>query len=197
MKKMYAVVVVLITVGLVVSIISILSIFSSPQTISEGFENGLEEWVADADVPQDPNNPGQPVEWHINRTAKVSRSGQYSLELSIDGRQDDGTIWIERKIETQKNAKKQITVSFYFYSEKESFNTIASICAYVGVRNPEVEENFSIIGSANEVVGWKRYSLVSDIDTGSSEEIWVALGISVRWETHMTYCIDDVKIEIR
>lgn len=197
MKKMYAVVVVPITVGLVVGIITILNISSRPQTISEGFENGLEEWAADADVPQDPNNPGQPVEWHINRTAKVSHSGQYSLELSIDGRQDDGTIWIERKIAVPRNVRINVNISFDFYSERESFNTVAAICAYAGIRNPEAEESFSVIGPANEVAGWKRYSLTASIDTGSSEEIWVALGISVRWETYMTYYVDAVEVEVR
>lgn len=197
MKKMYAVVVVPITVGLVVGIITILNISSRPQTISEGFENGLEEWAADADVPQDPNNPGQLVEWHINRTAKVSHSGQYSLELSIDGRQDDGTIWIERKIAVPRNVRINVNISFDFYSERESFNTVAAICAYAGIRNPEAEESFSVVGPANEVAGWKRYSLTASIDTGSSEEIWVALGISVRWETYMTYYVDAVEVEVR
>jgi hypothetical protein len=164
--------------------------------ISEGFENGFGDWVAEADVPLDPANPGHFVEWNITRSTDISSSGQYSLKLFMDGRQDDGTIWIERKIAVQKNVRIHVNVSFNFYSQHESFNTIAAICAYVGVRNPEAEDDFSVIGNANEVEGWKKYSLTVDIDTGSSEEIWVALGISVRWETYMTYYIDDVDIEL-
>jgi hypothetical protein len=169
---------------------------ASPQIIKEDFENGFGEWAADADVPLDPNNPGHLVEWSITRSTEVASSGQYSLKLFIDGRQDDGTIWIERKIAVKKNAKIKIDISFDLYSEQESFNTIAAICAYAGIRKPETEEYFSVIGSANEVTGWKRYSFTTDVDAGFSEEIWVALGISVRWETHMTYCIDNVEVKI-
>jgi len=171
-------------------------LYDTKQTIKEGFENGFSEWAADADMPLDPNNPGHFVEWSITRSTDIASSGQYSLKFFIDGRQDDGTIWIERKIAVRKNALINVNISFDFYSEQESFNTIAVICAYIGVRNPEFEENFSVIGSANEVAGWKRYSLAANIETGSSEEIWVALGISVRWETFMTYYIDNIEVQI-
>lgn len=168
--------------------------YSRFQTYSESFENGFGEWSADADVPEDPNNPGQPVEWHINRVTNVSHSGQYSLELFIDGRQDNGTIWIERKIGLKKRS--QVKVSFWLYNEQESFNTRAVVCAYVGAENPEVEENFYVLGSADEVAGWKNYAYTAIIDADSSGEFWVAVGISVRWETYLTYYIDDVEIEV-
>jgi len=174
------------------------SVFSYPsfQIIREDFEEGFDGWTADADIPLDPNNLGHFVEWNITRSNDVAHSGQYSLKLFIDGRQDDGTIWIERKIDVKRNSHVKIKTSFMFYSESESFNTIASICAYAGIRNPEVEENFVVLGSANEVEGWKNYNYTAYLYTGSSEEVWVAIGITVRWETYMTYYIDDVKVEI-
>lgn len=184
---------------IVIGIFSVCYLYpnTNNKVIKEGFENGLGEWIADADVPLDPNNPGHLVAWNITRSSHVASSGQYALKLFIDGWQDDGTIWIERKIAVEKNARIRVNISFDFYSEQESFNTVAAICAYAGIRNPEAEENFSVVGNADEVEGWKRYSLTANIDAGSSEEIWVALGISVRWETYMTYYIDDVEIDVR
>lgn len=169
----------------------------SRQTFKEDFENGFGEWVVDAEVPFDPNKPGNYVEWNITRSTDVASSGQYSLKLFIDGRQDDGTIWIERKIPIKKGIRIRVSMSFDFYSEYESqANTIAVICAYVGLRNPTSEEHFTVIGNANEVEGWKRYDYTIDIDTSSNEAIWVALGISVRWETYMTYYIDNIEVTI-
>jgi hypothetical protein len=171
--------------------------YNASQKIKEDFENGFGEWAIDADVPPDPNNPGHFVEWSITRSTDVASSGQYSLKFFIDGRQDDGTIWIERKVAVQKGAQIQVSLSFDFYSDHESLaNTRAVICAYAGIRKPETEEDFKVIGNANEVEGWKRYSYTANIDTGSSEEIWVALGLSVCWETHMTYYIDNVEVKI-
>jgi hypothetical protein len=91
----------------------------------------------------------------------------------------------------------KVTVSFWLYSEEESFNTIAAVVGYSGTRNPETEEDLEVLGAANQVTGWKQYSFEATVITGSSGDVWVALGISVRWETLMTYYVDDVEIIIR
>lgn len=199
MEKVYVALVVMVASALVlmVGILGFLNKSSNPQLIQESFENSFGEWSADADVPPDPNNPGYLVEWHIDRVTNVSHSGKHSLKFFIDGRQDDGTIWIERKINVKEQAQIQIKVSFWLHSEQESFNTIAVVCAYLGVENPEVEGDFSVIGTANEIAGWKNYTHLADLNTSSNGEMWIAVGISVRWETQMTYYIDDVEIEIK
>jgi hypothetical protein len=82
------------------------------------------------------------------------------------------------------------------FSEQESFNVIADVCAYAGISNPEVEADFTVLGQANKVAGWKHHTHKTTLQTGSSGEVWVAVGITVRWETGMTYNIDDVKVTI-
>jgi hypothetical protein len=37
---------------------------------------------------------------------------------------------------------------------------------------------------------------MATLETDSSGEFWVAIGISVRWETEMTYNLDDVEVTI-
>ena len=192
MKKVY--VLAALMAALIIFVISVWLLLPSPQKYSESFENGMGTWIADADVPEDPNNPGQPVEWHIRRVENPSRSGRFSLELFIDGRQDDGTIWIETKIESRRRS--QVRVSFWLYSEEQSFNTLAAICTYIGAENPEAEDDFYVLGAANEVAGWKKYEYSAVLDSSQSGEAWVAVGISVQWETYLTYYIDDVEVEI-
>ncbi|MEM3627073.1 MAG: hypothetical protein QXZ25_03495 [Candidatus Bathyarchaeia archaeon] len=194
MKKIYGFFAIVIVV---ICIIYAWHFYQNPQFLKENFEDGFGEWAPDADVPQDPNNPGHPVDWHIERVSGFAHSGRYSLEFFLDGRQDDGTIWIERRIDAKRNTQMQLKFSFWFYSEQESFNTIADVCAYAGVRNPKIEDDFTVIGPANQIAGWKSYVYMVNVDMGSSEELWVAIGITVRWETLMTYYIDDVEIEIR
>lgn len=120
----------------------------------------------------------------------------HSMELFIDGKQDNGTIWLERKISVKENAQIRVSVSFWLYSEQESFNTIAAVAAYAGTAKPNVKDDFAIVGFANEAAGWKSYAYTADLTTDSNGETWVAVGITVRWETYMTYYIDDVRIEI-
>jgi hypothetical protein len=190
--KLYCVIAILI----VVSAVAGWYFYPKPLVYSESFEEGFANWEADADVPPDPNNPGYPVAWNVSRVASLAHSGQYSVELYIDGRQDDGTVWIEKKISVESNSQIQVKVSFEFYSEQESLNTIAGVCVYAGISNPEVEGDFAVLGPANEVAGWKRYIYTTTVNTGPSGEVWVAVGITVRWETEMTYNIDDVKVTI-
>jgi len=175
--------------------------FSITQTTNiiqyQSFEEGFGDWVSDADVPLDPNNPGQPVEWHISLVSNVSHSGRNSLRLFIDGSQDDGTIWVEKGTDIPKNSLIHVMLSFWFYSAQQSDAVIAVVCAYANVANPEVEADFTVLGPANEVAGWKEYAIMANLYTGSSDRLWVAVGISVRWETHMTYYIDDIEIQIQ
>ena len=201
MKKKYSIAALLITVTVAIGILSVLYVNLAPKVIIDDFEQNigegdLGEWFTNGDVPQDPNNPGHTVQWHIRRVSNISRSAVHSMELFIDGKQDDGTIWLERKINVKKDAQIRVSVSFWFYSEQESFNTIAAVVAYAGTAKPNVEDNFAVVGFANEAAGWKNYVYTADLTTDSNGEAWVAVGISVRWETYMTYYIDDVRIEI-
>lgn len=70
------------------------------------------------------------------------------------------------------------------------------MCTHIGISDPEVEDDFVVLGSANEVGGWKEYTHTAALATGSSDEAWVAIGITVRWETEMTYNIDNVRVAI-
>ncbi len=179
----------------VVSVVAVWYFCPKPILYNESFEQDFGGWIEDTDVPLDPNNPGH-VAWNVSRVTSLAHSGQYSVELYVDGRQDDGTVWIEKKISAKNNSQIQVKASFEFYSGQESFNVIASVCAYAGVSNPEVETDFTVLGQANEVAGWKRYTHETTLYTGSSGEVWVAVGITVRWETEMTYNVDNVKVTI-
>ena len=172
-------------------------LYLNPTTLVEDFEGGFGNWVIDADVPSDPNNFNQTVEWNITRITGTTHSGQYAIKLFIDGRQDDGTLWLERNVITPKNVQVKATVSFWLYSEEESFNTIAAVVGYSGTLNPETEEDLEVLSAANQVAGWKQYSFEVTVNTGLNGDVWVALGISVRWETLITYYVDDVEIVIR
>jgi len=191
-----------VKLGVAIGILTIISIAAgcyfhhNPLRYDEGFEEDFGGWEGDADVPPDPNNPDSLVDWNVSRVTSPVKSGQYSVELYIDGRQDDGTVWIERELSVKKNLQIQVKVSFDFYSESESFNVIADVVGFAGTSNPEVEADFTVLGQANEVSGWKRYTHTATLKTGSSGELWVAVGISVRWETEMTYNLDNVEVTI-
>lgn len=167
-----------------------------PIIFTDSFESGLGAWTQGSDVPEDPNNPGQPVAWSIEQSGDQADDGQYSAEFYLDGRQDDGTIWLVREFDVTPGRAYAVTLSLAFWSETESFNTLAKVAAYAGGKTPDAEADFDVNMSANEVAGWKTYTYILDATATSNGKIRVAFGISAVWETEMTYYIDDVQIEI-
>lgn len=198
MKKTIYVIAAVIIAATVLTSVILFQLTNQPQSnqYKYNFDNGFEGWVADADLPQDPNNPGELVDWKVELVSNISYSGAKSALFYIDGLQDDGTIWIEKKLTLEPNTAKNVNVSFQFWSESESFNTIAVVVGYVGTKNPTVEDDFIVLGAANQAEGWKTYSVSNKVETDDSGEAYVAVGISVRWETPMTYFIDDITINI-
>jgi hypothetical protein len=105
----------------IVSVAVLLSLpkSASPIVVLEDFEqnsgSNFGSWLLGSDVPDDPNNPGNTVQWHITHTSNVSRSPTTSAEFFIDGGQDDGTIWLQRKIALSGNGG-SVNVSFWLFS---------------------------------------------------------------------------------
>ena len=191
-----------ITVILVVALSLLVFKFLSPElqpdqtTFFDDFENDFGDWTIGSQVPEDPNNLGLGVEWIIQRSTNHSFSGKYSVLFGIDGRQDDGTIWITRKLMLEPNSEKSVNISFQLWSGEESFNTLVAVVGYIGINKPQAEPDFQVLGAANQVSGWKAYGLSKEIVTNNIGEVFVALGISVRWETKLIYFADSVEIRI-
>jgi hypothetical protein len=167
-----------------------------PVIFYEEFESGLGLWKQGNDLPDDPNRPDQKVEWRIETSAREVQSGSYSAEFYLDGRQDDGTIWLTRRFSVP--AEKGVSVHLYFYlwsEDESSANRLADVVAYAGTQSPTVEADFSDRQAANQKKGWVRYHYQMTVPKHDGT-IWVAFGISATWETQLTYYIDSLKIEI-
>ena len=169
----------------------------APIEFTDSFDNGLNQWTQGADVPLDPNNPGQTVAWSIEVSQDQAHSGHQSARMTLDGSQDDGTIWLQRAFDVSTGQAYTVSVSFWLWSESESFNTLAKAAAYAGPAAPVGEANFDVSQPANQVAGWRQYSYQFESAGNQTGELFVALGISVVWETQVTYYIDDVQVEIR
>jgi hypothetical protein len=190
------------TIIIAVIAVSILSVWllypkeAKPTSFSDDFENGLGNWTKNAQVPEDPNNPGHSVAWTIERVTNQSISGNYSVLFTIDGSQDDGAIWMQHRLSFEPNAVKTVTVTIQLWSPSESFNTIAAVIGYAGRIEPTVEGDFKIIGAANQAKGWKTYAFTAEVTADSNGTAYTALGIAVRWETTLAYYIDDVHVTV-
>lgn len=180
----------------------------APASFEDSFEEGFRDWRVDEHVPDDPNNPG----FKVSAGASISdqaRSGGNALRFHLDGRQDDGTVWVERTVPFDAGATYRFNVSFWAWSESESFNTLAYAVAYLGPDDPEREEDFPEpmqnsrqdelgFGGLREPLdraeGWEEYSFTWDGEVPDNGGLFLAIGISAVWETEMQYDLDDVQV---
>lgn len=153
-----------------------------------GFEEGYRGWVVGRHLPTDPNT-GLPVASSATVTEDPVASGTRALRLSIDGRQDDGTIWAQQAADLSTVG----TLSLAVHSPEESFNTITKVAAYAGP-HPERgwlrEEEFDTERAVEDHAGWKRFEYPVGFDGVGI----VAVGISVVWETEVSRVVDDVEL---
>ncbi|MBD3207765.1 hypothetical protein GF319_15655 [Candidatus Bathyarchaeota archaeon] len=193
----------IIILGLILVVVIVFGVYiflnrPSPQAVSikESFEEGSPMWIPNSDVPMDPNNPGQPVNWTIVPTQEVVFEGSYAAQFFLDGSQDDGTIWLEQEVTLNPNTEYEAELSFQFWSASESFNQLAYVVGQVSPEDLEAEEDFADLGAANLVEGWREYNYTVTFTTNSDGVVHVGFGVSVVWETEIVYFIDNVEVSI-
>jgi len=150
------------------------------------FESELDGWTVGRDLPDDPNNDGEPVDSDAGVTDERASDGEHALELYIDGSQDDGTLWVEQAAPLDDVEK----LTFDVYSPTASFNTRIKVAAYAGPDAELDEQDFDTSTAADGHEGWKTF----EYDVDHDGEGLVAVGMSVVWETGLTGVIDNVRL---
>lgn len=161
---------------------------SSASLQNPSFEHGLDGWTAGSDLPEDPNDDG-PVDAHVTSTSRLASDGHRAVEAFIDGRQDDGTVWVAQRVDLSSHS----TLAVDVHSPSESFNTITKVAAFAGPASNAAaltEADFDTTRAVEDHAGWKPY----EYDVPAREDGLVAVGISVVWETEVTRYLDNVRL---
>ena len=159
------------------------------ELVNPSFEAGYRGWLAGRDLPTDPNT-GRPVASGTRIASDPVAAGERSLELSIDGLQDDGTLWVQQTVDLTGADALSVAV----HSPEESFNTITKVAAYAGPRPARGhlrEGDFDTTAPVEDHAGWRVY----EYDVNADGPGVVAVGVSVVWETRVTRYLDDVRLE--
>ncbi len=157
--------------------------------VNPSFEAGYRGWLVGHDLPTDPNT-GRPVASGTRIASDPVAAGERSLAVSIDGRQDDGTVWVQQAVDLTDSDALSVAV----HSPEESFNTITKVAAYAGPRPPRGrlrEADFDTTAAVEDHAGWRTF----EYDVDAEGPGVVAVGVSVVWETRVTRHLDDVYLE--
>jgi hypothetical protein len=163
--------------------------WESVQPTNGSFEQGLQGWEIGHDLPVDPNDPDEHV--HASATVSTHRAshGDRSVQFTIDGVADEGTIWVQQPVDlTDVDA-----IAIDVYSRGESANVMTLAAVYGGpVPGPSglTEDHFDTSRPVEGHSGWETYEYPVSHDGPGL----VATGISVVWETTVTRYVDDVRL---
>lgn len=156
-----------------------------------GLERDPNRWAADADLPF-LSDRHLARSWYIRETRDQAYDGHNSLYLYLDGRSDDGTIWVERWVPVDPNTKVTVDLSFAFGIHPDM---ATAAVYYIGVLDPEQEQDFTWVGTGED--GWRVLGGSRTVSTGEATRLWVAVGLTVSWETEVYHYLDQINLTVR
>ncbi len=175
--------------GLVVAALSLAG--TAHAQVVESFENGFGAWEVDSHINPIPPEPPPEFIYTVTRSQAQASDGSWSLDFTIDGTNDDGTVWIVRSFDVPAG-EYNVEVSFDFWDSVNSDINNWPVVGYIGSIRPEVESDFAILGETG-VMGWTPYTHSLAVSHPGGP-LWVAAGCSVIWESWRTHFIDRVAV---
>jgi hypothetical protein len=176
---------------------------------AEGFEDGLGDWTASADI--GPEVDLDEFEWELGVSDDEAATGDRSLRIWNEGDYDDGVTWGVHPVPVTSGQAYDVTVSAQLWSESESFNTLRDVVMRLGPEPPTVEGDFphpgvnttelgeTAYGGLREPLwladGWREYTFEWMTPELPTDPLHVAVGTAVIWEGDATHYVDDITVE--
>lgn len=161
------------------------------------FEEDMQRWEAKA---LDLDLANSTIEWSIARSQDRWKDGHSSLRFYLENWNDKGKIWIERRFAVEPNAWHQVSVRYAFASADwgdANFFVLITGVLQEPPRTPGelVYQGYTGNGAGSDVgYVWldKNYSF--SVESGSTGELYVVIGVWGVWETPRTYYFDAVEV---
>ncbi len=146
---------------------------------SENFVADVDHWTYDQQTTLTVSKELPLVGGCVETKVQLDRDGQVttSLHLSMDARNDDGSVFLKRRIPIQPGTGPTINLSFWMNSPGSS----QTLLWFIGDYEPEVESDFTADGPTSP--GWNKYSFQRTLPgTSDASEAWVAFGATIGFE---------------
>lgn len=158
--------------------------------VNGSFEEDWAGWSIGRHLPDDPNRPpGRKVASEVGVTTKRATDGTKACRLFIDGKQDDGTVWVQQPVDL--SGTEYLAVD---YRVSESFNEIRIAATYTGPvpDEPLTEQDFDTERplEGHERSGWKTFAY----DVTHDGRGLVAVGFTIVWETGAEVVLDNIRL---
>lgn len=175
-------------------VFALLAVLAGPvaataDTVAESFESGFGPWRANADIQR---------EWSATRTTAQAHQGFWSINITADGLNDDGTVWIFRQLRLPPGTH-HIGLTFHVWKGGEGIVNVNHPIGFIGLREPRLESDFNSSPEGTNffpksAAGWSSYSMSRTLNVTSTSTAWVAVGYDITFEDFVTHHFDSITL---
>lgn len=122
----------------------------SPTRVEAGFEDDLAVWEVRSELTGGATRGG----WSIDTTGQLSTEGAFALNLTLDARQREGAIWVDRRVQIDGSVPYEIRISVDAWSPRAGEDPHARLLLRVGADAPGSLAAFPQAG--DEAEAWGR-----------------------------------------
>ena len=161
-------------------------------TVFESFEGNYGPWRPAA-------ARATTMEWHVTPSRAMAYAGQWSLDFTTNGTNDNGTVWMVRELQLPAGTW-NIGLQFSVTADLPGCVSCWHAVGFVGLREPTVEGDFTASPEGQEFgviqgsTPWATYSMQRTISVSSPAVAYVAFGYNIVWETIRTHYFDAVTL---
>ncbi|HVP12377.1 MAG TPA: hypothetical protein VMV94_14465 [Phycisphaerae bacterium] len=162
------------------------------ETIFESFEGSYGPWRPNADK-------ATTLAWHVTPSKVTAYDGNWSLDFTTNGTNDNGTVWVVRELELPVGSW-DVSLTFNVTAAPLGTLNCWEAVGFIGLREPQAEADFTQspegqnFGAIESATAWKTCTMQRKLTVGSPAVAHVAFGYNVVWETVRTHHFDAVTL---
>jgi hypothetical protein len=174
--------------------------FILPQSYFYSFENTYSGWDT---VGIDLELGDTTIAWSIHPSNEIVIDSSYSMRYYLENYNDAGKIWLQKPFSTEPNKNYIVTIKYKFATRDFGLANLWTIITGVHLFPPTNAQELTYQGHTGNGFDfdsgyvWLDKSYEFNIDSNSSSQLWIVIGIWGNWETPRIYYVDSLSIHIQ
>lgn len=143
------------------------------------------------------------IAWSIHPSTELAMDSSYSMRYFLENYNDAGKIWIQKLFQVQQQKDYAVTIDYKFASRDFGMANLWTLITGVHNTPPKTVDELKYqdhTGNGFEFdVGfvWLNKHYEFKINSDTSNNLWIVVGIWGNWETPRTYYIDSLSIHFQ
>jgi len=142
------------------------------------------------------------VVWSIHPSDEYAADSSYSMQFYLENYNDAGKIWIQKPFSVEPQKDYIVNINYKFASRDFGTANLWTIITGVHLLPPDSAQELIYQGNTGNGFNfdtgyvWLDKHYEFNINTETSNNLWIVVGIWGNWEVPRTYYIDSLSINI-